>query len=95
MKISLALGGWKVEVEGGQCQGLVLSIRLLVGWGAGKGLEVEALPLALEGDLSGTQGSPQVGVGGLGGPGGERTEPQAPDRVGSGGQPDPAAAGAA
>lgn len=94
-KVSLALGGWMAEVWGGQGQGLVLWIRLLVGRGAGVGPEVEVLPPAPGEGLSGIQGSPQVGVGGPGGPGGERAGSQAPGRVGSGVLPDSAVAAAA
>lgn len=95
MKVSLALGGWMVEVWDGQGQCLVLWIRLLVGQRAEVGPEVEALPLAPGEGLSGIQGSPQVEVGSPGGPGGERAGSQAPGKVESGVLPDSAAAAAA
>lgn len=91
----MALEGWMVEVWDGQDQELVLWVRLLVGHGAGVGPEVEALPLAPGVGLSGIQGSPQVGVGGLGGLGGERAGSQVPGRAGSGVLPDSAVAAAA
>ena len=94
-KVSLALGGWMVEVWDGQGQELVLWIRLLVGQGVGVGPEVEARPLAPEEGLSGIQGSPQVGAGGPEGLGGERVGSQAPGRVGPGVLPDSAVAAAA
>lgn len=91
----MALVGWMVEVWDEQDQGLVQLIRLLVGQGARVGPEVEALPLTPEGDLSVIQRNPQVGVDGLGGPGGKRAGSQDPDRVGSGVLPDSAVAASA
>lgn len=93
--VSLALGDWMVEVWGGQGQGLVLWIRLLVEQGVGMGPEVEALPLAPGGDLSEIQGNLQVEIGSLEGPGEEKAGSQALGRVESGELPDSAAAAAA
>lgn len=84
-----------VAVWDAQGQGLVLGVRLLGGQGAGMGPEVEALPLAPGGGLSGIQGSSPVGAGGLGGLGGERAGSQTPGTVESGVLPDSAGAASA